>query len=190
LTCIRTLHPHSLDILSLTVLGDHLYSGASNGTVQRWDGGFQLVQEWQAHDNIVLSSESSYSLGKHLLTGGSDASLKVWDIRDEDESVEREPLQHGFQGEPHASFEFPRQMPDFRIFFMTGKMFHLLAKLVSFKTIADDAHREECRQGSLYFKRVLRSLGAETALVSSFLALCYSSSLTDETASVASWCPE
>lgn len=47
-------------------------------------------------------------------------------------------------------------------------MFHLLAKLVSFKTIADDAHREECRQGSLYFKRVLRSLGAETALVSSF----------------------
>ncbi|GAA6010624.1 hypothetical protein JCM11491_002998 [Sporobolomyces phaffii] len=143
LTCVRTLHPHSLDILSLTVLGDHLYSGASNGTVQRWDRSFQLVHEWQAHDDIVLSSQASFTFGKHLLTGGSDASLKVWDIRDEDESVEREPLQHGFQ----------------------GKMFHLLAKLVSFKTIADDTHREECRQGSLYFKRVLRSLGAETALL-------------------------
>ncbi|GAA5958312.1 hypothetical protein JCM3765_004788 [Sporobolomyces pararoseus] len=143
LTCVRTLHPHSLDILSLTILGDHLYSGASNGTIQRWDRSFQLVHEWQAHDNIVLSSESSFMLGKHLLTGGSDASLKVWDIRDEDHSVEREPLQHGFQ----------------------GKMFHLLSKLVSFKTIADEAHREECRQGSLYFKRVLRTLGAETALL-------------------------
>jgi di- and tripeptidase len=98
LTCIRTLHPHSLDILSLTVLGDHLYSGASNGTIQRWDRSFQLVHEWQAHDNIVLSSEASFTLGKHLLTGGSDASLKVWDIRDEDQSIEREPLQHGFQG--------------------------------------------------------------------------------------------
>ncbi|GAA6060784.1 hypothetical protein JCM10212_005433 [Sporobolomyces blumeae] len=143
LTCVRTLHPHSDDILSLTVLNDHLYSGSSNGTIQRWDRSFKLVQQWKAHDDIVLSSEGSFSLGKHLVTGGSDASLKVWDIRDEDESIEREPLQHGFQ----------------------GKMFHLLAKLVSFKTIADDAHREECRQGSLYFKRVLRSLGAETALL-------------------------
>lgn len=44
-------------------------------------------------------------------------------------------------------------------------MFHTLAKLVSFKTIADDAHREECRQGALYFKSVLKALGARTLLV-------------------------
>ncbi|GAA5842241.1 hypothetical protein JCM3766R1_005079 [Sporobolomyces carnicolor] len=168
LTCIRTLRPHSLDILNLTTIGDHLYSGASNGTIQRWDRSFKLVHEWQAHDKIVLSSEASFMLGKHLLTGGSDAALKVWDIRDEDHSIEREPLQHGFQGSP--TLLPPRETKrtlthDGRRSLCTGKMFHLLAKLVSFKTIADDVHREDCRQGSLYFKRVLRSLGAETALL-------------------------
>lgn len=49
---------------------------------------------------------------------------------------------------------------------MSGPLFHTLSKLVSFKTIADEEHREECRQGALYLKRVLRQLGAETALVS------------------------
>lgn len=44
-------------------------------------------------------------------------------------------------------------------------MFHTLAKLVSFRTIADEEHREECRQGALYLKRVLTRLGAVTNLV-------------------------
>lgn len=47
-----------------------------------------------------------------------------------------------------------------------GEMFHTLSKLISFRTIADEENREECRQGALYLKRVLRTLGAETALVS------------------------
>lgn len=46
-----------------------------------------------------------------------------------------------------------------------GQLFHSLSKLVSFKTIADDEHREDCRQGANYLKRVLRQLGAETLLV-------------------------
>ncbi|GAA5875874.1 hypothetical protein JCM1840_002961 [Sporobolomyces johnsonii] len=143
LTCIRNLHPHSHDILTLSVLGDHLYSGGADGTIHRWDKSFKLVHRWKAHHNIVLSSETSFSKGKHLLTGGNDASLKVWDIVDEDKSLGRDVQQHGFQGE----------------------MFHMLSKLVSFQTVADEAHREECRQGALYFKRVLRNLGADTALL-------------------------
>jgi di- and tripeptidase len=47
-----------------------------------------------------------------------------------------------------------------------GELFHTLAKLVSYRTIADSEHREECRQGALYLKRVLREMGAETNLVS------------------------
>lgn len=44
-------------------------------------------------------------------------------------------------------------------------MFHTLSKLISYRTIADSPHREECRQGALYLKRVLRSLGADTSLL-------------------------
>ncbi|GAA5958782.1 hypothetical protein JCM21900_004760 [Sporobolomyces salmonicolor] len=143
LTCVRNLHPHSHDILTLSVLGDHLYSGGADGTIHRWDKSFKLVHRWKAHHNIVLSSEISSSKGNHLLTGGNDASLKVWDIVDEDDSLGRGVQQHGFQGE----------------------MFHMLSKFISFQTVADEAHREECRQGALYFKRVLRNLGADTALL-------------------------
>lgn len=44
-------------------------------------------------------------------------------------------------------------------------MFHQLAKLVSFQTVADDVHREECRQGAAYLKQVLKQMGAETHLL-------------------------
>lgn len=46
-----------------------------------------------------------------------------------------------------------------------GELFHTLANFVAIKTIADDAHREDCRQGALYLKRALRGLGAETVVV-------------------------
>ncbi|KPV73438.1 uncharacterized protein RHOBADRAFT_48797 [Rhodotorula graminis WP1] len=46
-----------------------------------------------------------------------------------------------------------------------GELFHTLAKFVSFKTVADSPHREDCRQGALYLKRVLRSFGAEASLL-------------------------
>lgn len=46
-----------------------------------------------------------------------------------------------------------------------GELFHTLAKFVSIKTVADSPHREDCRQGALFLKRVLRSFGAEASLV-------------------------
>jgi len=46
-----------------------------------------------------------------------------------------------------------------------GELFHTLAKFVSIKTVADSPHREDCRQGALYLKRVLRSFGAEASLL-------------------------
>jgi len=37
--------------------------------------------------------------------------------------------------------------------------------MVSFETVADEAHREECRQGAAYLKQVLKQMGAETHLL-------------------------
>ncbi|KAG0655005.1 hypothetical protein C6P46_001294 [Rhodotorula mucilaginosa] len=148
LTCVRILRPHNHDILALSVLSSSLFSSAANGTVQRWDlRTFRLGGEWLAHDNIVLASDvrtlrRSRTQG-WLLTGGNDATVKIWDVRDDDVTSPLSPLDRGFQGE----------------------LFHTLAKLVSYRTIADSEHREECRQGALYLKRVLREMGAETNLL-------------------------
>ena len=65
------------DILTLTLLGTSLYSGAANGTLQRWNKAFNLVHTWPAHDDIVLASTSTQEGGRRLLTGGNDATLKV-----------------------------------------------------------------------------------------------------------------
>ncbi|GAA5821143.1 hypothetical protein JCM11251_001983 [Rhodosporidiobolus azoricus] len=143
LTCVRVLRPHKHDILALSTLGSSLFSGSADGTIQRWDSSFRLVHQWSAHDSLVLSTAVSFGKGNKLITGGNDASAKVWDITDADGSEGREAGGNGFQ----------------------GQMYHTLAKLVSYRTIADSPHREECRQGALYLKRVLRTLGAETQLL-------------------------
>ncbi|POY70603.1 hypothetical protein BMF94_6381 [Rhodotorula taiwanensis] len=148
LTCVRILRPHKHDILALSVIASSLFSSSANGSVQRWDlRTFRLAGEWKAHDNIVLASDvrtlrRSRTQG-WLLTGGNDATVKIWDVRDEDVTSPLSPLDRGFQGE----------------------LFHTLAKFVSYRTIADTEHREECRQGALYLKRVFREMGAETHLL-------------------------
>ncbi|CEQ42056.1 SPOSA6832_03827, partial [Sporobolomyces salmonicolor] len=166
LTQCASPHPPFLpavihDILTLSVLGDHLYSGGADGTIHRWDKSFKLVHRWKAHHNIVLSSEISSSKGNHLLTGGNDASLKVWDIVDEDDSLGRGVQQHGFQGPVHLSHPSPRPAVVLTLGASTARRDVPYA----IQTVADEAHREECRQGALYFKRVLRNLGADTALL-------------------------
>ncbi|GAA6048648.1 hypothetical protein JCM3770_001999 [Rhodotorula araucariae] len=144
LTCVRVLRPHQHDILTLSVLSSSLFSGSANGTLQRFDlRSFALGGVWEAHRSIVLSSAVCGERKGWLLTGGNDASLKVWDVKEDDEHSPSAPHDHGFQGE----------------------LFHTLAKFVSIRTIADSTHREDCRQGALYLKRVLRSLGAETSLL-------------------------
>jgi hypothetical protein len=40
-------------------------------------GGFECVNQWQAHSGIVLSSTIG---GKRLITGGNDCYVAVWDI--------------------------------------------------------------------------------------------------------------
>lgn len=42
-------------------------------------------------------------------------------------------------------------------------LLHMLAKLVSFPTVPEEPHREDCRQASIYLKNTLRQLGAADA---------------------------
>ncbi|KAL8283220.1 hypothetical protein RQP46_005998 [Phenoliferia psychrophenolica] len=140
-TCVRDLRPHSIDILTISVLGDDFYSGAADGSLQRWDKAFNIVSTWPGHSETVLASTTTSLNGRFLITGGNDAVIKIWDILDDKPSAS---APTGFQ----------------------GPMFHALSKLVSYRTIANDANREECRQGAFYLKRLLRDLGAESCVLS------------------------
>ena len=69
------------------MIGTDLYSVLSNGWCQGWNASFEGTAEWKAHDGIGLSSivtsapangpESGSPQGALLITGGSDANIKV-----------------------------------------------------------------------------------------------------------------
>jgi di- and tripeptidase len=102
LSCIKSLTPHSFDILTLSIINDDFFSGGANGSIQRWDRSFNQVANWVA-DNIVLATCSSSDGNQdangadQLITGGRDTVIKIWDIS----KRENEPLpgkRGGFQG--------------------------------------------------------------------------------------------
>lgn len=69
------------------MVGTDLYSVLSTGWCQRWSASFQSTAEWKAHDGIGLCSvitsvpanrsENGSPQGAFLITGGSDADIKV-----------------------------------------------------------------------------------------------------------------
>jgi di- and tripeptidase len=104
-----------------------------------------LADAWQAHDGIAHAC-SVYTIPSSderalLLTGGSDRCVKIWAVND---SVDTEAAASGLQSE----------------------MLQLLGEFVRYKTISsNEACREDCRQGALFLKRVLRDLGAQVNLL-------------------------
>lgn len=59
------------------------FIGSSDHHIHRWDGKKKVVSEkWKAHDNSVFSLKS-HPTGKYLLSGGRDAHLNVWDMKND-----------------------------------------------------------------------------------------------------------
>ena len=71
------MHLLQIDILTISVLGDDFYSGAADGTLQRWDKAFNIVSTWPGHTETVLASTTTSLNGRFLITGGNDAVIKV-----------------------------------------------------------------------------------------------------------------
>ena len=89
-------HASSIDVLSLSMIGTDLYSVLSSGWCQRWDASFEATSEWKAHDGIGLSSIAAPApangaeispQGAFLITGGSDANIKVCPVLVQNEVV-------------------------------------------------------------------------------------------------------
>ncbi|CAO1631837.1 unnamed protein product [Jaminaea pallidilutea] len=174
---IRSLKGHSDDVLALSVgcQGDqnapsYLFSVGADGWACRYDAGFRLCERWQAHDDgqSVLSSALLPVQGQglhqrssvRLVTGGSDALLKVWDLGLRDgaafsaAAVEEHAAEHGTQPKPGM-------VP-------LDDLISALTAFVAFRSVsADPAYREESRQCAYWLKSHLSSLGAtETQILS------------------------
>ncbi|PLW10979.1 hypothetical protein PCANC_08499 [Puccinia coronata f. sp. avenae] len=163
-TCIRTLFHRgshlsskdSDDVLTMTVLDNgELFSGCSSGVIIRWDSSFQRVLKWQSHEGSALASCFVLYQGKRLLlTGGSDNCIKIWDVYHTEASVPRL-----VTDVPEMKDEAGTAMA------FQDRMFRHLSQFVSYRSISNEEHREECRQAALYLKTTLVKLGADARLL-------------------------
>lgn len=78
-SCIRSIHAHEADVLSLTVLGGDVYTAAGDGRVLRVNEAFDCTAAFKAHQGIVASSiVIDGEAGKwDLITAGDDSYVKV-----------------------------------------------------------------------------------------------------------------
>jgi len=78
-SCIRSIHAHEADVLSMAVLGGDVYTAAGDGRVLRFNETFDCTAAFKAHSGIVASSiVVPGDAGKwDLITAGDDSYVKV-----------------------------------------------------------------------------------------------------------------
>jgi len=98
---VRSLKCETDDVLALTVGGGYLFCAGVTGTVevnmhainkssrcftdlgQKFNAQCERVARFQAHNGRILASAFSSHLDRPIyLTGGSDATIAIWDIKD------------------------------------------------------------------------------------------------------------
>jgi di- and tripeptidase len=78
--CIRSIQAHDADVLTMTVLGEDVYTAAADGQVLRVDERFDCTAAWGAHSGIILSSTIVKAKERdrwELITAGNDSYVKV-----------------------------------------------------------------------------------------------------------------
>ncbi|KII90799.1 hypothetical protein PLICRDRAFT_174166 [Plicaturopsis crispa FD-325 SS-3] len=158
-TIVRTIMvQENVDLLSLSMLHTDLFTCSANGQVQRWSASFDCTASWSAHDGIVLSSiisrQQSHSDSYHLITGGNDNYIKIWDLTSSSHNTEESEL--GVCSDPSA---YKPTTDD--------TMAYALSKFVSIRSISScPSHQEDCRQAAIWLKKCLSQLGATSNLLS------------------------
>ena len=136
---LRSVNAHNADILSMSRLGNHIYTTSATGWISKWDNRFRCVQRWQGHDGIVLASTVVNRGGTlHLATGANDQTLAIWDA---DKPTTATPISD------------------------LDVLQRSLQKLVSIPTISGSQEAESCRRGARFLKNLLIECGATAKLV-------------------------
>ena len=77
-SCIRSIEAHVADVLTMSVLGQDVYTAAADGRVLRVDDSFDCTAAWSAHSGIILSSTIVKARDSwELITAGNDSFVKV-----------------------------------------------------------------------------------------------------------------
>ncbi|XP_006462650.1 hypothetical protein AGABI2DRAFT_179317 [Agaricus bisporus var. bisporus H97] len=160
-TAIRTIIvQEGVDILSLSIFDQDLFSCSADGRVKRWSSAFDCIAEWDAHTNIVLSSVVTQfpTGGICLTTGGSDSQIKVWEVFTP--KVGQQSLQNRFSSSSTQQLtgSVPRNLVE--------TLFYTLYNFVAIPSVSSQLkHREDCRQAGVWLKKYLSQLGAQATLL-------------------------
>lgn len=101
--CKRTLRKHRTDIVLLTVLGDRLYSGSSDGVVHLWCAE-SLRHYGQCRDSMISSGAVSTSYGL-LFTASEDGMIYARDSESFPRKAERSKKKAALRGSTVAGSE-------------------------------------------------------------------------------------
>lgn len=77
--CIRTIEAHDVDVMTITVLGDDVYTAAADGKVLRVNSEFDCTAAFKAHSGTIITSLIVKGVrdGYELITAGDDSYIKV-----------------------------------------------------------------------------------------------------------------
>ncbi|KAJ1921043.1 hypothetical protein H4219_000901 [Mycoemilia scoparia] len=152
---IKVLRGHTDDILSLAFNDHHLYSASADGTIRIWGPNFDAIASFDAHPAERVLSMMILADEELIVSGGSDNTIKFWEI----------PFFSDSKFElPHANGKSPAVVakstasPKRRI---RNQMLTSLDQWVGIKSVSDVPELQtECRKAARYLRDLMRQLGA------------------------------
>lgn len=84
--CVRSLRGHSKAVTGLCFANDDLYSASEDGSVKVWRDAVAHAETLYGHESAVLCLDAWRD---RPLTGGADAALRSWKLKDETHLVYR-----------------------------------------------------------------------------------------------------
>ncbi|MCJ1397453.1 hypothetical protein MMC11_000646 [Xylographa trunciseda] len=140
---IRTVNAHIADVLTITVRQDLIFTGGSNGWAKIFDSRYRCINQWKAHDRLILASSiTSYNKKAVLVTGGNDDCVAIWDVG--------------------AS----ASKSNMNLRNTNEELLESLRKLISFRTVSSkEEYAEECRRGASWLRNLFKRFGATTEML-------------------------
>nr|POF04475.1 putative di- and tripeptidase dug2 [Quercus suber] len=140
---VRNLKAHRDDVLTICVGGGFMFSAAVTGYIRKFDKQYQLKGRLKGHNGRILASAFTVHKKRPIyVTGGSDSTLAIWDIKD---------CMFGSAAPKRTSNEV---------------LFETLRRFVSYRTVSSDpTYQSDCRRGASFLKTVFKNFGATTEML-------------------------
>ncbi|KAK7705960.1 hypothetical protein SLS57_009877 [Botryosphaeria dothidea] len=140
---VRSLKTNVGDVLTISIGGGFLFGAGDRGFVQKLNRQYETIGKFQAHEGLVLASAFTVSNNRPVyVTGGNDATIAVWDVRD-------------CQVVPPKSTATSNE-----------QLFEFLKRFVSYRTVSSNPrYKVDCRRGASYLRSVFKNFGATTEML-------------------------